>query len=312
MFFPRPVTNKRYYQFSEYLKNKFGKKVYKITLDAGFSCPNRDGTISSGGCIFCDDGGSFSRAHSASLSVEQQVQEGIHNLSTRFKAQKFMSYFQAYSNTYKPVAELKKIYDSSLCHPDIVGLSIGTRPDCVDEKKLDLIASYTDKYETWLEYGLQSMHDKTLKFINRGHNFETFLKAYEQTKQRGIKVGVHVILGLPGETKDDMLQTIKTLADLGVDGVKFHCLCILPNTKLYDMYEKGEITLLEEDEYIDIACDCLELLPSDTTIHRLGGNGLQAIKVAPKWLNKKFEILNRIDEELEKRASWQGKYFNEY
>lgn len=312
MFFPRPVTNKRYYQFSEYLKNKFGKKVYKITLDAGFSCPNRDGTISSGGCIFCDDGGSFSRAHSASLSVEQQVQEGIHNLSTRFKAQKFMSYFQAYSNTYKPVEELKQIYDSSLCHPDIVGLSIGTRPDCVDEKKLDLIASYTDKYETWLEYGLQSMHDKTLKFINRGHNFETFLKAYEQTKQRGIKVGVHVILGLPGETKDDMLQTIKTLADLGVDGVKFHCLCIFPNTKLYDMYEKGEITLLEEDEYIDIACDCLELLPSDTTIHRLGGNGLQAIKVAPKWLNKKFEILNRIDEELEKRASWQGKYFNEY
>ena len=238
MFFPRPVTNKRYYQFSEYLKNKFGKKVYKITLDAGFSCPNRDGTISSGGCIFCDDGGSFSRAHSASLSVEQQVQEGIHNLSTRFKAQKFMSYFQAYSNTYKPVEELKQIYDSYLCHPDIVGLSIGTRPDCVDEKKLDLIASYTDKYETWLEYGLQSMHDKTLKFINRGHNFETFLKAYEQTKQRGIKVGVHVILGLPGETKDDMLQTIKTLADLGVDGVKFHCLCIFPNTKLYDMYEK--------------------------------------------------------------------------
>lgn len=312
MEFPRPETNKRYYQFSEYLKNKFGKKVYKITLDAGFSCPNRDGTISSGGCIFCDDGGSFSRAHSASLSVEQQVQEGIHNLSTRFKAQKFMSYFQAYSNTYKPVEELKKIYDSSLCHPDIVGLSIGTRPDCVDEEKLDLIASYTEKYETWLEYGLQSMHDKTLKIINRGHDFETFLKAYEQTKQRGIKVGVHVILGLPEETKEDMLQTIKTLADLGVDGVKFHCLCIFPNTKLFDMYEKGEIKLLEEDEYIDIACDCLELLPSDTTIHRLGGNGLQVIKVAPKWLNKKFEILNRIDDELERRASWQGKHFNKH
>lgn len=312
MEFPRPETNKRYYQFSEYLKNKFGKKVYKITLDAGFSCPNRDGTISSGGCIFCDDGGSFSRAHSASLSVEQQVQEGIHNLSTRFKAQKFMSYFQAYSNTYKPVEELKKIYDSSLCHPDIVGLSIGTRPDCVDEEKLDLIASYTEKYETWLEYGLQSMHDKTLKIINRGHDFETFLKAYEQTKQRGIKVGVHVILGLPEETKEDMLQTIKTLADLGVDGVKFHCLCIFPNTKLFDMYEKEEIKLLEENEYIDIACDCLELLPSDTTIHRLGGNGLQAIKVAPKWLNKKFEILNRIDDELERRASWQGKHFNKH
>lgn len=309
MFFPRPVTGKRYYQFSEYLKNKFGKKVYKITLDAGFSCPNRDGTISSGGCIFCDDGGSFSRAHDGSLSVEQQVQKGIENLSSRFKAQKFMSYFQAYSNTYKPVSELKSIYDSSLCHKDIVGISIGTRPDCVDEQKLDLIASYTDRYETWLEYGLQSIHDKTLKFINRGHDFETFLKAYKMTKERGINVGVHVILGLPDETKQDMLDTIKTLADLKVDGVKFHCLCIFPNTKLYDLYEQGHIKLLEEDEYIDTACDCLELLPEQTTIHRLGGNGLQAIKVAPKWLNKKFEILNKIDAELERRNSYQGKFY---
>ena len=309
MQFPRPETNKRYYQFSEYLKTKFGKKVYKITLDACFSCPNRDGTISSGGCIFCDDGGSFSRAHSSLLSVRDQVYTGVKTLGERFKAQKFMSYFQAYSNTYKPVDELKKIYDESLCHPDVVGISIGTRPDCVDEQKLDLIASYTENYETWIEYGLQSMHDRTLKFINRGHDFETFLKAFQETKKRGIKTGVHVILGLPGETKQDMLETVKMLADIGADGVKFHCLCIFPNTKLYDLYEQGSIKLLEEDEYIDIACDCLELLPSDTTIHRLGGNGLQAIKVAPKWLNKKFEILNRIEIELEKRNSYQGKKF---
>lgn len=309
MFFPRPVTNKRYYQFSEYLKNKFGKKVYKITLDAGFNCPNRDGTISSGGCIFCDDGGSFSRAHDSLLTVEQQVYKGIENLSTRFKAQKFMSYFQAYSNTYKPVEELKAIYDASLCHDDVVGLSIGTRPDCVDENKLDLIASYTKNYETWVEYGLQSIHDKTLKFINRGHDFETFLKSYKLTKERGIHVCAHIILGLPNETKEDMLATVKTLADLGVDGVKFHCLCIFPNTKLYDLYEQGQITLLDEDEYIDIACDCLELLPEKTTIHRLGGNGLQAIKVAPKWLNKKFEILNKIDDILETRNSYQGNFY---
>ena len=309
MFYPRPETKKRYYQFSEYLKTKFGKKVYKITLDAGFNCPNRDGTISSGGCIFCDDGGSFSRAHSNVLPVEQQVLTGIETLSTRFKAQKFMSYFQAYSNTYKPVDELKKIYDSALCHDDIVGLSIGTRPDCVDERKLDLIASYTDKYETWIEYGLQSMHDKTLEFINRGHSYEAFLNAYNQTKERGINVGVHVILGLPNETREDMLNTIKSIAKLGVDGVKFHCLCIFPNTKLYDMYQNNEITLLEEDDYIKLACDALEILPERTTIHRLGGNGLQAIKVAPHWLNKKFEILNKIDAELEKRNSWQGKFF---
>jgi len=309
MFYPRPETKKRYYQFSEYLKTAFGNKVYKITLDAGFNCPNRDGTISSGGCIFCDDGGSFSRAHSNILSVEEQVLVGVETLSTRFKAQKFMSYFQAYSNTYKPVEELKKIYDSSLCHKDIVGLSIGTRPDCVDEKKLDLIASYTDKYETWIEYGLQSVHNKTLQFINRGHDFEAFYNAYKNTKKRGIKVCVHVILGLPNETKDDMLETIKTLADLNIDGVKFHCLCVFPNTKLFDMYKNNEIILLEEDEYIELACDSLELLPEKTTIHRLGGNGLQAIKVAPTWLNKKFEILNKIDAELEKRNSYQGKFY---
>lgn len=309
MFFPRPVTNKRYYQFSEYLKNKFGKKVYKITLDAGFNCPNRDGTISSGGCIFCDDGGSFSRAHDSILTVEQQVHKGIENLSTRFKAQKFMAYFQAYSNTYKPVEELKNIYDASLCHDDVVGLSIGTRPDCVDENKLDLIASYTKNYETWVEYGLQSIHDKTLRFINRGHDFETFLKSYKLTKERGINVCAHIILGLPNETKEDMLATVKTLADLDIDGVKFHCLCIFPNTKLYNLYEQGQITLLDEDKYIDIACDCLELLPEKTTIHRLGGNGLQAIKVAPKWLNKKFEILNKIDNILETRNSYQGKFY---
>lgn len=305
-FFPRPETKKRYYQFSEYLKRKFGTKVYKITLDAGFSCPNRDGTISSGGCIFCDDGGSFSRAHSSNLSVKEQVFTGVETLSSRFKAKKFMAYFQAYSNTYKPVEELQVIYNSALCRKDVIGISIGTRPDCIDEKKLDLIASYKDEYETWIEYGLQSMHDRTLKLINRGHNFETFLKAYNETKKRGINVCVHVILGLPEETKEDMIQTVKTLADIGVDGVKFHCLCVFPNTKLYNMYENGEITLLEEDEYINIACDCLELLPSHTTIHRLGGNGLQAIKIAPKWLNKKFEILNRIDDEFERRNSFQG------
>ena len=173
-------TDKRYNQYSAHLKNKFGVKVYKITLDAGFSCPNRDGTISTGGCIFCDEGGSFSQAHSNLLSIEEQVEEGIKTLSQRFKAQKFMSYFQAYSNTYKPVNELENIYNSALNHPDIVGISIGTRPDCVDGEKIKLISSYKDDYYTWIEYGLQSIHNKTLKRINRGHDFECFFKAYEK------------------------------------------------------------------------------------------------------------------------------------
>lgn len=298
-------TDKRYNQFSAYLKNKFGVKVYKVTLDAGFSCPNRDGTISTGGCIFCDEGGSFSQAHSNKLTIEEQVEVGIKNLSERFKAEKFMSYFQAYSNTYKPVNELKHIYDSALKNEKIVGLSIGTRPDCVDDEKLDLIASYKDNYYTWVEYGLQSVHDKTLKKINRGHDYECFLKAYEKTKERGINVCVHVIFGL-WESHDEILETARALVRLKVDGVKIHMLCALQNTKLARMYEDGEISFMSEDEYVETVCDFLEILPRETTIHRLAGNGYSKTLIAPQWLGAKFDCLNKIDRELLKRNSYQG------
>lgn len=299
-------TEKRYNQYSAHLKNKFGVKVYKVTLDAGFSCPNRDNTISTDGCIFCDDGGSFSQAHSNLLSVEEQLEVGIKTLSERFKAKKFMSYFQAYSNTYKPVAELEKIYKSSLKHPDVVGISIGTRPDCVDGEKLKLISEFKDDYYTWIEYGLQSIHNKTLKAINRGHDFDCFLRAYEKGVNAGINICVHVILGLPGESKDDILKTAQKLAELKVDGVKIHMLCALEGTKLSKMYEKGEISFMSEDDYIQTVCDFLEILPPETTIHRLAGNGLKKNLIAPRWLGKKMDCLNKIDRELEKRNSYQG------
>ena len=299
-------THKRYNQYSANLKNKFGVKVYKVTLDAGFSCPNRDNTISSGGCIFCDDGGSFSQAHSNLLSIEDQLQAGIETLSTRFKAKKFMSYFQAFSNTYKPVEELEKIYNSALKHPDIVGLSIGTRPDCVDEEKLKLISNYKEDYYTWIEYGLQSIHNKTLTTINRGHDFDCFLRAYEKTKEEGINVCAHLILGLPNETKDDMLKTAEKLAELKVDGVKIHMLCALENTRLSKIYAEGKISFMSEQDYVQTVCDFLEILPPETTIHRLAGNGLSKNLIAPLWLNKKFDCLNQIDRELERRDSCQG------
>lgn len=298
-------TDKRYNQYSAHLKNKFGVKVYKITLDAGFSCPNRDGTISTGGCIFCDEGGSFSQAHSNLLSIEEQVEEGIKTLSQRFKAQKFMSYFQAYSNTYKPVNELENIYNSALNHPDIVGISIGTRPDCVDGEKIKLISSYKDDYYTWIEYGLQSIHNKTLKRINRGHDFDCFFKAYEKTKEAGINVCVHVIFGL-WETHDEIMQTAQKLAELNVDGVKIHMLCALENTKLAQIYKEGGIEFMNEDEYVQTVCDFLEYLPDTTTIHRLAGNGLSTELIAPKWLSKKFDCLNKIDKEFIKRNTYQG------
>ena len=298
-------TDKRYNQFSAHLKNKFGAKVYKITLDAGFSCPNRDGTISKGGCIFCDDGGSFSQAHSNLLSIEEQVKVGIKNLSERFKAEKFMSYFQAFSNTYKPVGELEKIYNSSLCDERIIGLSIGTRPDCVDDDKLKLISGYKDDYYTWIEYGLQSIHDKTLKKINRGHDFDCFLKAYEKTKEYGINVCVHVIFGL-WESHDEIMQTAKKLAELKVDGVKIHQLCALENTKLADMYRAGEVDFMSEDDYIKTVCDFLEYLPPETTIHRLAGHGFSMTLIEPQWLGKKMDCLNKIDREFLSRGTYQG------
>lgn len=298
-------TDKRYNQFSAYLRNKFGAKVYKITLDAGFSCPNRDGTISTGGCIFCDDGGSFSQAHSNLLSIEEQVNIGAKTLHDRFKAEKFMSYFQAYTNTYKPVNELERIYKSALNHPDVVGLSIGTRPDCVEDDKLNLISEIAQDYYTWVEYGLQSIHNKTLKKINRGHDFDCFLKAYERTKEKGINVCTHVIFGL-WETRDEILETAQKLAELKVDGVKIHMLCALKDTKLAKLYENKEIDFMSEEEYVNLVCDFLEILPQTTTIHRLAGNGLKKNLIAPRWLGAKLDCLNKIDRELLKRNSYQG------
>ena len=296
-------SEKRYYPLSQYLKDKFGEKVYKITIDGGFSCPNRDGTISKGGCIFCDDGGSFSQSCSNRLPLKEQVAINIEKQQNRHGANKFMAYLQAFSNTYKPVEELKKIYDEVLCDERIVGLSIGTRPDCVDSEKLDLISSYMNKYEVWIEYGLQTIHNKTLALINRGHDYECFEKAYYETKKRGIKVCTHVILGLPNETKEDMLMTAKKLAELKVDGVKFHCLCVLENSPLAKV---TDFVPMKEDEYVNIVCDFLEILPKETVIHRLGANGKNDKLIAPLWLKSRFGTVNKIDKELERRNSRQG------
>jgi len=303
--------DKRYNTYSRHLENIFGCKVYKITIDAGFNCPNRDGTISKGGCIFCDDSGSFSRLYNNQLSIEDQLEAGVKKLTERFKAQKFISYFQAYTNTYAPVETLKDIYDKALNHKDVVGLSIGTRPDCVDPEKIDLISSYAESQYVWIEYGLQSIHDRTLKIINRGHTAQDFLDAVKLTQNKGINICAHVIIGLPGETKKDVLETAKVLADLGIDGVKIHILCVLKGTPLEQIYYRGEYTPLTVDEYAETVCDFLEILPPETTIHRLAGSGLNEILIAPVWLPEKFKSLTRIDRELEKRNSWQGKFYTE-
>jgi len=296
-------NGKRYFTFNDFLYRTFGKKVYKLTLDAGFSCPNRDGTISSGGCIFCDDSGSFSMAHSSRLPIKKQVKTAIENLPKRFKAEAFLAYFQAFSNTYSDIETLKKTYDEAFCDDRVVGISIGTRPDCLDTDKLDLIASYKNP---WLELGLQSAHDKTLKLINRGHDYKTFEKAYLMAKEKDIKVCVHIILGLPGESPQDMLKTARILSNLEVDGIKLHALTVLENTPLAKIHAANPVKLLTEDEYCNLVCDVIEILPKTTTIHRVGGSGLSTTLIAPLWARNKFETMNKIDRILWERDTFQG------
>jgi len=299
---------KRYNDLNTYLKGIFGCRVQKITIDAGFSCPNRDGTLSTKGCIYCNVRGSGTGAGSKGLSVTEQLRQGKIALSKRYKAKKFIAYFQAFSNTYAPIERLKHLYDEAVEVEDVVGLSIGTRPDCVDESVLDLLQDYAKNYMVWIEYGLQSAHDSTLAFINRGHDFNCFKKAVDTTQNRDIKICAHIILGLPQEEKKHMLATAKAIADMGIDGIKIHLLYVVKRTKLDEFYAAGQYRCLEQHEYVDLVCDFLERIPEHMVIQRLTGDPHFEELAAPMWSMKKAETLSLIRETLEKRDSWQGKF----
>jgi len=298
----------RFYDLNTYYRNIFGCRVQKITVDAGLSCPNRDGTLSTGGCIYCNSKGSGTGAHAGGLSVTEQLESGKAAISRRYKAKKFIAYFQSFSNTYGPVEKLKKLYDEALSVENIAGLSIGTRPDCVNEPVLALLESYAKGSLVWIEYGLQSANDGTLLFINRGHDYKCFINAVEATKKRGIKICAHVILGLPGEEKKDMLETAEAIADLGIDGVKIHLLYVVKGTKMESLYLTGKYRCLEQDEYAGLVCDFLELLPEEMVIQRLTGDPHRDELVAPVWSLEKAKTIALIKNNLEKRDSRQGKF----
>ena len=295
-----------YNDYNSYLRRKFGTKVYRIGLDAGFSCPNRDGSKGVAGCIYCSDEGSRSSYTDRKETVQQQLSKRISLLKTKYGAKKFIAYFQAFTNTHAPVDKLKKIYDTILPFREVVGLSIGTRPDAVDRKKIELIAGYRRRYDTWIEFGLQSVHNKTLAAIGRGHDFSDFVKAAILAKGSGIKISVHVILGLPGETRDHIIQTARTLADMGIDGIKIHLLHVLRSSPLEKTYAQGKLRLLEQDEYAGLVCDFLECLPKDVVVQRLTGEGSRQNHIAPAWALDKTGTINLIGEMLKKRGSYQG------
>ena len=302
----RPMAVKAYRSFSAHLKERFGTRVHKISVDAGFGCPNRGGTRNLPGCLYCDPGGSGAVGIDRRLTVAEQLEHGKEVMIRKYRAGKFLAYFQPFSNTCAPPGQLRRLYDEALAVADVVGLAVGTRPDCLDDDVLDLLADYHRRTYFWLELGLQSRHDRTLTWLRRGHDYACFLRAYAAAKQRGLQVCVHLIIGLPGEDRADLLATIAELARLEVDGVKLHLLHVLDGTPLGDLYRQGEIRVLSQAEYVGLIADVLERLPAATLIHRLTGDGPRDTLLAPLWSLNKWEVHNAIDAELARRGSSQG------
>ena len=297
-------NNKRYYDLKSYWRNLFGCTVHKLQIDAGFTCPNRDGHVAVGGCIYCDGRGSKLRKQGPLPSVTDQILSGKKYYLP--SASKFVAYFQTFTNTYAPVEKLKSLYDEALAQEDVIGLSIGTRPDCLPPEVIDLLAGYAQKFHVWVELGLQSVHDKTLKTINRGHSYQQFLDAVNNISGRGLNICVHIIIGLPGESDKDVMTTAKTLAALPVNGIKIHSLLILDGTVMGDMYKQGTVPMITKEKYASLTVDVLEHMPPDVVIQRLTADGYRDIFLAPAWAANKLNVLNAIHKELERRNSHQG------
>ncbi|MHB8058471.1 MAG: TIGR01212 family radical SAM protein [Desulfuromonadaceae bacterium] len=302
---------KRYNTFSAELKRVFGCKVQRISVDAGFTCPNRDGALDTAGCIFCGGHGSGSYGIRRELDIVAQLEDGKGVMRRKYRAAQFIAYFQAYSNTYGSVEQLRGLFDAALIVPEIAGVIIATRPDCLPDEILEYLEELSRRTYLWLEIGLQSIHDKSLLRINRRHDHACSVAAVERVRERSIRVCAHVILGLPGETREEMLAMAGELNRLGVDGVKLHLLHVMKDTELAVMYLRGEVEVMDRDGYAGLVCDFLELLNPRILIHRLTGDGGRDSLIAPLWSLKKFEILNLIDAEMERRGTRQGSRFQQ-
>lgn len=299
-------NGKRYHSLNYFLRNKFGEKVFKISLDAGFSCPNRDGTINSGGCVFCSKRGSGDFAGDRNFSIHKQFVDIEEMMSHKWKHGKYIAYFQAYTNTYAPVDVLRKKYYEALSEDNVVAIAIATRPDCLDEDVLDLLQEINKKYYVWIELGLQTVNDDTAKRINRGYTLDVFEKAICNLKKRNIDFVVHSIFGLPFEAHEDMIKTVDYIAHSGARGIKFHLLHLLKDTPLVKFYDRGELKFLEQEEYINLICESIQRLPEDMVVHRLTGDAPRKLLIGPMWSLKKWEILNAIDDKMKDENFHQG------
>ncbi|HBZ55362.1 MAG TPA: TIGR01212 family radical SAM protein [Syntrophobacteraceae bacterium] len=301
------MKTKRYRDYNAYLRGLYGCRVQKITLDAGFTCPNRDGTIGRGGCVYCNTRGSGTGVARQGQSVTAQLESAKAFLKQRYKAKKFLAYFQSFSNTYAPLPKLQELYQEALAVPDVVGLAIGTRPDCVADEVLDYLEDLAGTHLIWLEYGLQSANDATLERINRGHDVAAFTEAVARTRKRNLPVCAHVILGLPGESREDMLATARFLADQDIQGVKIHLLYVIRGTVLEQWHREGRYRCLDREEYVALVGDFLSLLPDSVIIQRLTGDPHPEELVAPAWALEKQANLAAIHDHLERHDLFQGK-----
>jgi radical SAM protein (TIGR01212 family) len=297
----------RYFAYNHYLRQRFGGRVQKVSLDGGFTCPNVDGTVARGGCTFCDNRSFSPSRRLPRTSIRGQLDEGIRRLRWRYDVDRFLAYFQPATNTYAPVERLRPLYEQALEHPQVVGLAIGTRPDCVPDDVLDLLTEIASRTYLSVEYGLQTIHDRSLDWMNRGHHYDAFLDAMARSRGRGFEVCAHVMLGLPGETHEDMLATAREVARLGLDAVKIHNLYVVKGTPLADQFAAGEVSLLSRDEYLRTVVDFLELLPPTCVVERISGEAPPGYLVAPGWCLDKPALQRALDAEFARRDTWQGK-----
>jgi len=301
--------NKRYRTLNFELRKIFGKKVMKLSLDGGFTCPNRDGSIGTEGCIFCSEKGSGEFTEDCNLSIIEQMKRQKEILNKKWDTNLVIPYFQSFTSTYDSVNNLKGKYEEALSFEGAVGLAVATRPDCLEDEKIELFSQINQEKYVWIELGLQTIHKKSSQFIRRGYPLETFEETLEKLNRKNIKTVVHLIVGLPGESKADFLDTVKYISRKNIWGVKFHLLHVLKNTDLENYYNKTKFPLLEKNEYINIICDAVELLPEKMVVHRVTGDGKKSDLIGPKWSLDKLRVLSGIDMELKKRDSYQGKYY---
>ena len=304
-------NGKRYHSLNYFLRNKFNEKIYKISLDGGFTCPNRDGKAAVGGCTFCSARGSGDYAGSRILSIGEQFADRKKMMEKKWKDGRYIAYFQAYTNTYAPVEELRQKYEEALKQENVVALSIATRPDCLEDDVVDLLEEISKKTYLWVELGLQTINDESARKFNRGYDFEVFKEGIKKLQDRNIEVVVHTIFGLPGETKEDMLKTVDYVAHSGAQGIKFHLLHLMKDTAMVKQYESGELELLSQEDYIDLICKGIAMLPQEMVVHRLTGDAPRESLIGPMWSLKKWEVLNSIDKALEDNDIYQGKDYRE-